>query len=254
MFEAEAQKIIAKAVQDIMALASKGIGTTVLTGPLAAWKLTLPVNDNGQLSGSPLEIMPEKLVAGYSSEWFKQEGNVITFRVPLDGTGAKTPNATNTRCELRGLKEFKFNENYIGETTFFWKNPVENVKMVGHQLHDGDAPIVKSVFSWMAKGGMTWRALVKIEDGTEIDTEEVLLSNIPNTPIYEKYDYNGEKQVLTITATPKDGKPVTKQVSLARTGAGGVIYEKKGAYPALKAPFLPSGTIAEITHTLPLAA
>ena len=69
---------------------------------LSHWSLTLPVDANGEHSGTAATVTTAELTSGYSSEWFygTQNGGV-TFFAPIQG--ATTKSTPYPRSELREL-------------------------------------------------------------------------------------------------------------------------------------------------------
>lgn len=69
---------------------------------LSHWKLTLPVDSAGAVSGKAVEIPAAKLRSGYASEWFHAGPDAtMIFWAPVNG--ARTENTAYPRSELREL-------------------------------------------------------------------------------------------------------------------------------------------------------
>jgi hypothetical protein len=69
---------------------------------LSHWSLTLPVDTNGNHSGTARVVTTSELLSGYSSDWFYGTGNDgVTFFAPVQG--ATTKSTPYPRSELREL-------------------------------------------------------------------------------------------------------------------------------------------------------
>jgi hypothetical protein len=67
---------------------------------LSHWQLTLPVDANGNPSGTADTVSTSELVSGYSSNWFyRTENDGVTFWSPIQG--ATTAHTIYPRSELR---------------------------------------------------------------------------------------------------------------------------------------------------------
>lgn len=69
---------------------------------LSNWKITLPVDKNGNASTScdPLEVTQPAL-ASFSDQWFQVVGNAVQFRANIEG--CTTSNSSYPRSELREM-------------------------------------------------------------------------------------------------------------------------------------------------------
>jgi len=119
-------------------------------------KLTLPVNDNKQLSGLASEIyLPELFY--YQDEWFYRDGDAFVFVCPA--SGAKTDNTDYCRTELYSLDKFSCNDVRSNSRTIIIDELAVKGKTVVHQIHDQSNPWVK-ITTDMGTDGIRIRALV----------------------------------------------------------------------------------------------
>ncbi len=102
-----------------------GAATATTTAPklmidLSKFKLTLPVNSTGGLTGKSVEIKPSQLIAnpGYSSKYFYTDTTgAVVFYAPANGaTTSPGSGGDHTRSELREL--------YTGAGTTEWTNAI----------------------------------------------------------------------------------------------------------------------------------
>lgn len=185
-------------------------------------KLTLPVNEAGELKGRAREIMPDALMS-FSGPYFSIDGQVITFACPPKG--ATTATAKYPRTELKYLKEFSVKEPWSDTIYLSIDQLAEGQKVVIHQIHDANEPWVKIVAD--AKGAfIRLRALIKQTDGAP-DTEQLLSAGQIRLGeiLGSNLDWNPAKKQLTCAITG-----VGKSVTMNRLGKGGKAYGKAGAY------------------------
>jgi hypothetical protein len=84
---------------------------------LSNWALTLPVDANGEHSGTARTVTTAELQSGYSSDWFYgTENDGVTFFAPIQG--ATTPKTPYPRSELREvLDPSDFSVNWSASDT-----------------------------------------------------------------------------------------------------------------------------------------
>lgn len=215
-------------VSAINAVGTGTVSATVSATPIATqtdpydespYKLTLPVNSNGDLSGSALEILQPDLLT-YESAWFVRGNGVFQFKCP-DG-GATTATATYSRCEFRHLTNIPDATATQDELLFRVTQIGDGEKTVVHQIHDESAPWVKLVYTGKNNGTGYLRALIKKSAGAA-DTVVYLLTNITNGDwIKSKIVYTGSALQFYINDVLVHSETITY--------SGGTYYWKRGNY------------------------
>lgn len=142
--------------------------------------LTLPVDKSGKAEGNDAaEISRADLIAGYTSQWFKQDAKSITFITPDNAKGAFTSTAKYVRTELRG-NDLDFSKDQESTIRLVPEKVPAGLKVVVHQIHDAEEPWVKIVF----KDGLLY-ALVKNKAGGDDLPAINLMDGIKPTDIVE---------------------------------------------------------------------
>lgn len=199
---------------------------------LSHYKLTLPINKAGLLSGRAYEVFPPVPVDPY----FQITDAGFIFMCPAKG--ATTATASNPRTELRDKREYAHTTKFSDRLKLkVLQCPLE-AKVVVHQIHDADEPWLKMVWHQKRYGGLFY-ALIKASDG-EKDTRLDLLEDVGNAQSiisYFEYDPNGLLMVK--------GNKAIKRLSVNRKGLGGKAYPKRGCYPSIKT----AGLTATVLHT-----
>lgn len=199
---------------------------------LGHYKVTLPVNKNGELSGSAYEVMPPVPVV----PWFQIDDRGFIFTCPDKGAVTKT--AKFPRCELRDLREFSHTEHAYDKVKLQVLQCPMEAKIVIHQIHDKSEPWVKIVWHQKPSGGIVY-ALIKATDKAK-DTRIELLTGVSNKQSvvsYIEYDPDG---MITVKANR-----VLKKLPVDRKGLGGKAYFKRGNYYQNNSG---SGTLSVVLH------
>jgi hypothetical protein len=160
-------------------------------------KLTEPVDVKGGTKGDAREIPQSVLRTGYQSPFFHQGGGVLMFTCPP--TGATTSGKTsNPRCELRGW-DFNYADNWSNHIVLAVSNIAEGDKVVVHQIHEPDYPLVK-VQAERKNGVLNFVALVKVKDSDgDKDTHVELAQGIAlGVFCVSSLTYQPNPQVLVI--------------------------------------------------------
>lgn len=146
------------------------------------WKLTLPVNIFGNRANENILGVDYKAteitsgIATYESAWFGRVGDEFWFNCTYPG--ATTATAVYSRSELRGLTGgLEFNHNQDAEHTLKFKvtqcpTDVGNTKVITHQIHNADIPLIKFNYDCRAGTGQDrLRGLMKIHDADPVDCD-----------------------------------------------------------------------------------
>lgn len=151
---------------------------------LSPYKLTLPTDKAGKLSGKAAEIMK---LNGYESPYFRLTDSGLLFTCP--DAGATTPNAKYPRSELRDLREFGSDTNIEDKVKFKVLSCPVGAKVVVHQIHDDVAARVKVV--WLQKDALTGRLYALVKAGSKDITVPLLdeIKNAQSVVSYIKYSY-----------------------------------------------------------------
>lgn len=201
-----------------------------MTYPLSAYKLTLPVNAQGALTGSAAEVkMPE--LAAYHSQFFDQAAGVYTFTCP-DG-GATTDTATHARTELRNLTEWTYKDHASDiPLTLSVDKIAPGYAVLVLQIHDKKEPWAHLDFKADAKGTATLKLSYRQRDGDDpvsvLLLDNLLLGQRINVTQWEYQPpkwfgiINGKLIVVA--------NGVRKAVTMKRKGKGGSAYFKRGCY------------------------
>lgn len=181
---------------------------------LAPFKLTLPVNAAGVLSGAAdaLEILPSTdpgwspgdpdLLTFEHPQYFKRTAEYFEFTSP--NFGAYTSTATDARSELRHLKNYSPTETMRAKFSFYVPLMANNAKANIGQIHRLDAdPVFKLTYTSKSNGTGTYRALVKKTDGAadfSFDIglgDKVLVDNLSNgDSVTGEYEFNPVAETL----------------------------------------------------------
>lgn len=181
---------------------------------LSPYKLTLPVDDQGNASGSAHEINP---IGSYESAYFDQETGYYQFTCP--DAGATTPGSSMPRCELRNLTEHPVGTPNVEVMTFSVEQAVHGKNLILHQIHDGSEPWFKLVFTQ----GKYIRAFVRPVPGqAEV---KILLDDNPVIGQKYKYTLHYDPDLLSVYLDEQ----LVASVPMSRTED---YYFKRGAYPS----------------------
>jgi uncharacterized protein YjdB len=188
------------------------------------WKIQLPI-ENPNKPGSVMEVSPEELAAGYSSEFFYVDKDdngrkAVVFRTPVQGY--KTGNTSYTRSELREMidpNNSRVNWSYAGTHTLRAEQRVTHVSSRGRtitsQIHgiekngDNANPLVKVfyVYDHSKETGEVWVQLKNTTAPTSADFTYVY----PDVDLGEIY--TTEIQVVDgavyVTIETEDSEPQT---------------------------------------------
>ncbi len=191
---------------------------------LTNYKLTLPENALGELSGRAQEITD---LSSYNSKWFEQIPGGLIFVCP-DG-GAVTKTAHYARCELRDLREFAYTKRASDSLRFAVTVLPIGHKVVVQQIHDEQEPWIKMAFDSKGAGKCTLRALVKPVEGGD-DVSVMVLDELSLNDIIDcKIDYFPKtlfkSAYIRITAGGE-----TVRINVKKTGKFGKAYFKRGNY------------------------
>ena len=195
---------------------------------LANYHLTLPVDAAGNLSGKAAQIEPNVLTKGYQSEWFTQDADGYTFICP-DG-GAVTDTAHYARSELRGKKEYAYNQRITETVRLKFLELPEGTKVVFEQFHDKKIPWVKMVAE-TKQGKINIRGLVKTGDGDKEVSIDLVKGLALRQEVNSRIDWfpadtaAGKSGYIRMTVNGEQ-----KRQAATHTGKNGKVYGKKGAY------------------------
>lgn len=201
---------------------------------LSHWKLTLPVDAAGGVTGEPQEIPPEALGAGYSSTWFHvgDDGDLV-FWAPV--SGATTENSSYPRSELRELVDPNDdNVNWdlrgnavLDATCAVTKVPTATGKVVIGQIHAFQAePLVKLRYYYQSEtrsGRLD--ALVRLQPDSDAITSYPLLSGLALGAVFD-YRISVADGVLRVAA----GGKAPADIVLDPAWSAERFYFKAGSY------------------------
>lgn len=230
----------------VSAINSVGTGTassTASTTPAAGgtdpydesvYKLTLPTNSSGGLTGSAAEILQPDLLT-YSSAYFVRGDGTFTFNCP-DGGATTSGDASYARSEFRHIEDIAYNVATEDELDVTVTALPLNHKTVIHQIHGlSQPPWFKT--QWIEKGpGLSYiYVLVKNLSGGTVDGT-ANDSDFPAVTLKSGLTL-GDRVVLKVKYTGTalqfyvDGVLVhSKAVSQNPTYAGTHYYWKRGNY------------------------
>lgn len=213
---------------------AQGTPTAIQTDPYdeSPYKLTLPVDASGNLSGDAEEILQPALLT-YESAWFERGDGIFRFKCP-DG-GATTATATYARCELRHLADIPWNTPTQDELEVRVTQIGAGEKTIIHQIHGIDPPWFKTIYKGGAGGTSSIYVLVKNLSGVTMDGVAngsdfpaiTLKSNITDG------EWTKLKVIWTGTAFQfyvDDVLVQTKVVNYTLAAAGATYYWKRGNY------------------------
>ena len=214
----------------------KVIAAAPVTEPysLAGWKLTLPEDSGGNLSGNAHEILQPALLTYSHASWFKRPGNG-TFEFICPDGGATTATATYARCELRHLTDYAWNAETEMKVDVSVDELGDGEKTVIFQTHDSSAPEFKMVYTGpgpVNSDGLL-RILYKATEGAG-DTTVVLRNDIVEGERLKirVRRYVDELQVFldaNVDGTTPDWSS-NNDVAFSRDGTNGTYYWKQGNY------------------------
>lgn len=203
---------------------------------LSHWKLTLPVDADGGITGTAAELTPAQLqgAPAYSSGWFSTapDGG-LHFWAPANG--AKTGNTDYARSELRELlNPADDNQNWSSTTNSVLDArlainavPASTLKVVVGQIHGfGTGPLVKLryQYSTSSKTGKL-DALLNTTPTSSSTTSYPLATGIAlNQSFY--YHVTVSNGVLSMSVNGATATKITIDPSWAGTG----FYFKAGVY------------------------
>jgi hypothetical protein len=142
--------------------------TNFTTGPydLTPYKITIPVNSAGNLTGTSAEITQPAFLT-YTSAWFGKVGTDYVFNCP-DGGATTSAGASYSRSELRDLNNIDASDPSEDELTFkvtACSTANGSNKVVCHQIHgfgEDDFPWIKGNFDSLGPGICKWRNLMQM--------------------------------------------------------------------------------------------
>ncbi|MBX2803136.1 MAG: polysaccharide lyase family 7 protein [Myxococcales bacterium] len=168
-------------VQTVETLPPTPCGITPRTYSDGGWKITLPVNADGALTGDAHEVFPPAL-GSYAGEWLVLNDTSGTDACPdlyfvCPAGGATTPNARFARTELRHLTDYPWDAATEMKVVFSVQPPAgtydEDVVVL--QIHAVDErPEFKVVWT---TGRRLLRILYTPREGVDDDAVGVLLSH-----------------------------------------------------------------------------
>lgn len=229
------------------------------------YKLTTPVNAQGNRTGSAAEIT--STIGTYQSAWFGRVGDTFVFNCVYPG--ATTATATYARSELRGLyngQQFNFDDDSDDTLDFAVTDcptSAGNTKVIVQQIHDADEPIYKLNYDCKAGTGTdTIRALIKVGDGDALDCDWnrngikdsgescptlKTLSRGTRTKSRVVYDGDGSSHGGQQTIDFYIDDVLAFTTPLYRSGANDPMYTKRGNYCQLG----PAGSKTTVVHYAP---
>ena len=202
---------------------------------MSHWKLTVPVDRSGGVTGEAMEMSSAQLMAapGYSAKWFRTASNgALNMEAAING--ATTSGSSFPRSELR-------EQMIAGSDSANWyaagnavleaqltinEVPSATGKIVVGQIHGVDAvPLVKLRYVYTASGGGKLDALVKATPSSTSDISYRLASNLP---LKTRFDYRIAVSRGVMTLSVNNEPPVQHVISSQWASTG--LYFKAGAY------------------------
>eukprot|EP00611_Tribonema_gayanum_P019013 TRINITY_DN3239_c0_g1_i4.p1 TRINITY_DN3239_c0_g1~~TRINITY_DN3239_c0_g1_i4.p1 ORF type:complete len:345 (+),score=96.26 TRINITY_DN3239_c0_g1_i4:175-1209(+) len=202
---------------------------------MSHWKLTLPVDRNGGVTGEAMEMSSSQLATmpGYSAKWFKTASNGgLSMEAAING--ATTSGSSYPRSELReqmvtgsDSANWYASGNAVLEAQLTINNvPSTTGKIVVGQIHGVDAaPLVKLRYVWTASGGGKLDALVKATPSSTTDVSYRLSSNLP---LKERFEYRISVSRGVMTMSVNKEPPMQHVISSQWASVG--LYFKAGVY------------------------
>lgn len=207
---------------------------------LSQWKLTLPVDAAGGVTGKAAEVMPSQLTAapGYSSSWFYSEADgSMAFWAPHNG--ARTGGAKYPRSELREMLDpnddgvnWTIATNSVLIATLRVTQVPNTGKIVIGQIHGyGPGPLIKVQYEYSAstKTGKVVALINAVPDASD-PMRYTLASNVK---LGARFSYQikvwNSRGVSTLSATVNSGAGVSWPINAAWGGVP--MYFKAGSYP-----------------------
>lgn len=194
---------------------------------LRQWKITLPTADS---SGGAAEIMPDEIMAGYSSKYFYLDSNgKMTFWVPINGSNlATTDNSSYPRSELREMigDNARDDWNWEGHHTMqacLWVAQVPMTKkVIIGQIHSYNNPLIK--LQW--ENGSVYSLTKRQENGANGDIKTLLAA--PGT---NKFCYTIDSNAGVLNVSVDGGKKSTYDYVVGDPNwKNQKFYFKAGAY------------------------
>lgn len=218
---------------------------------LSRWKLTLPVNSKGEVSGSGDAAEVTDLVKYANPPFFVVEfEGALTFMAPTDG--ARTGGSKYPRCELRQMKngdEFEWTVEQGGRLDASLKiNELPLTadgkpgRVVIGQIHGPDDELCRlyydngRIYFYDDKAGSTPKEtqfVLKDSSGKE-----------PSIGLGERFSYSiiATKLALTVVVTTASGT-FTATDPISKFWPGKKLYFKAGVYVQVSKPGSGAGTV-----------
>lgn len=217
---------------------------------LSRFKLTLPVNSSGGLSGTSKEIGPQQL-ATYQSDWFKTSADgAMQFTTPV--VGAKTSSNTSyTRTELRELnadgslaKWTVAQGGKLAATVAVNQMPVADggklSRIVIGQIHGPDDELCRLYFD---QAGKLYYGNDKSPSSEVFRDLKDAAGRVTSIPLGARFDYSiivaGGRLVVSVT---HNGTVYSASEAISSFWAGKGLYFKAGLYLGVGAPGSGAGT------------
>jgi len=173
---------------------------------LDKWRLQLPVNNDGKLSGAMRTISPARTF----KPWFEATSDQLKFVCPA--VGATSPNSTSPRTELaESTKWFLEKGGTMAATVKITRMPVNSKMTIGQVFHDDQLLRLR----YWADGSI------------EVAGSRITSQIVGKIPVGTTFSYFVDVKGTTLTLKINGTTVFTRSVS---QWAGQLLYFKAGAY------------------------